>query len=184
MTTTEQDKQIQQTVSGERQRLLGFIRQRVPSLSDAEDVLQEVFYELVEMYRLTKPIDQTVAWMFTVARNKINDFYRQKKTDALEEIVTVSKEEEEQLSLFDLLPDTSNQDPMMQETILEALSEALEELPTHQRFVFEMHELEDKSFKEIAEITGVKVSVLIGEKRQAVLFLRERLRYLYEELFQ
>lgn len=183
MTTTEQNKEIQQTISGERQRLLGFIRQRVPSLSDAEDVLQEVFYELVEMYRLTKPIDQTVGWLFTVARNKINDFYRKRKTDALEEVMHETEEDEENLSLFDILPDSSTQDPMMQETILEALSEALEELPTHQRFVFEMHELEDKSFKEISAITGVKVNELISEKRQAVLFLRDRLRYLYEDLF-
>lgn len=183
MTTTEQNKEIQQTISGERQRLLGFIRQRVPSLSDAEDVLQEVFYELVEMYRLTKPIDQTVGWLFTVARNKINDFYRKRKTDALEEVMQEIGEDEENLSLFDILPDSSTQDLMMQETILEALSEALEELPTHQRFVFEMHELEDKSFKEISAITGVKVSELISEKRQAVLFLRDRLRYLYEDLF-
>lgn len=183
MTTTEQNKEIQQTISGERQRLLGFIRQRVPSLSDAEDVLQEVFYELVEMYRLTKPIDQTVGWLFTVARNKINDFYRRKKTDALEEIMQGIGEDEEGLSLFDMLPDSSTHDPMMQETILEALSEALEELPSHQRFVFEMHELEDKSFKEISTMTGVKVSELISEKRQAVLFLRDKLRYLYEDLF-
>ncbi len=183
MTTTEQNKEIQQTISGERQRLLGFIRQRVPSLSDAEDVLQEVFYELVEMYRLTKPIDQTVSWLFTVARNKINDFYRKRKTDALEPLMQETGEDEEGLSLFDILPDSSTQDPMMQETILEALSEALEELPTHQRYVFEMHELEDKSFKEISAITGVKVSELISEKRQAVLFLRDRLRYLYEDLF-
>ncbi|MBA4854024.1 RNA polymerase sigma factor [Emticicia sp. BO119] len=183
MTTTEQNKEIQQTISGERQRLLGFIRQRVPSLSDAEDVLQEVFYELVEMYRLTKPIDQTVGWLFTVARNKINDFYRRRKTDALEEVIQGSGEDEERLSLFDMLPDSSTQDIMMQETILEALSEALEELPGHQRFVFEMHELEDKSFKEISTMTGVKVSELISEKRQAVLFLRERLRYLYNDLF-
>ncbi len=183
MTTTEQNKEIQQTISGEKQRLLGFIRQRVPSLSDAEDVLQEVFYELVEMYRLTKPIDQTVGWLFTVARNKINDFYRKRKTDALEEVMQEIGEDEENLSLFDILPDSSTQDPMMQETILEALSEALEELPAHQRFVFEMHELEDKSFKEISAITGVKVSELISEKRQAVMFLRDRLRYLYEDLF-
>lgn len=184
MNTTEQNKQIQKTVSGERQRLLGFIRQRVPSLHDAEDVLQEVFYELVEMYRLTKPIDQTVAWMFTVARNKINDFYRHKKVDALEELTSGLNDEDEKLSLFDILPDGSNQDPMMQETILEALSEALEELPAHQRLVFEMHELEDKSFKEISEITGVKINILISEKRQAILFLRDKLRYLYEDLFE
>lgn len=180
MNTTEQNNQIQKTINGERQRLLGFIRQRVPSLHDAEDVLQEVFYELVEMYRLTKPIDQTVAWMFTVARNKINDFYRRKKADAIEELTSYPNDEYEKLSLFDMLPDGSNQDPMMQETILEALSEALEELPAHQRLVFEMHELEDKSFKEISEITGVKVSVLVSEKRQAILFLRDKLRYLYE----
>lgn len=184
MNTTEQNKQIQQTISGERQRLLGFIRQRVPSLHDAEDVLQEVFYELVEMYRLTKPIDQTVAWMFTVARNKINDLYRRKKVDALDEMTTGINENEESLSLFDILSDSSNQDPMLQETILEALTEALEELPTHQRLVFELHELEDKSFKEISEITGVKINILISEKRQAVLFLREKLRYLYEDLFE
>jgi RNA polymerase sigma factor (sigma-70 family) len=183
MTTTEQNKEIQQTVSGEKQRLLGFIRQRVPSLSDAEDVLQEVFYELVEMYRLTKPIDQTVGWLFTVARNKINDFYRRQKTDVLEEVIQEGAQDEENLSLFDILPDSSTQDPLMQETILEALSEALEELPTHQRFVFEMHELEDRSFREISAITGVKVNELISEKRQAVLYLRQRLRYLYEDLF-
>ncbi len=185
MNTTEQNKHIQETISSEKQRLSGFIRQRVPSMSDAEDVLQEVFYELVEMYRLTKPIDQTVAWMFTVARNKINDLYRRKKVDALEELTVImgDKEKEDNISLFDIFPDGSNQDPMMQETILEALSEALEELPAHQRLVFELHELEDKSFKEISEITGVKVSVLISEKRQAILFLREKLRYLYEDLF-
>jgi RNA polymerase sigma factor (sigma-70 family) len=183
MNTTEQNKQIHKTVSGERKRLLGFIRQRVPSLHDAEDVLQEVFYELVEMYRLTKPIDQTMAWMFTVARNKINDLYRRKKVDALEELSSSSNGEDEALSLFDILPDGSNQDPMMQETILEALSEALEELPAHQRLVFELHELEDKSFKEISAITGIKVSILTSEKRQAILFLREKLRYLYEDLF-
>lgn len=183
MTTTEQNKEIQQTVSGEKQRLLGFIRQRVPSLSDAEDVLQDVFYELVEMYRLTKPIDQTVGWLFTVARNKINDFYRKRKTDVLEAVVQEPQEDEENVSLFDMLPDSSTQDPMMQEAILEALSEALDELPAHQRFVFEMHELEDKSFKEISAITGVRVSELISEKRQAVLFLRDRLRYLYDDLF-
>lgn len=184
MNTTEQNNQIQKTVSGERQRLLGFIRQRVPSLHDAEDVLQEVFYELVEMYRLTKPIDQTVAWMFTVARNKINDLYRRKKIDTIEDLTSGNNDEDENLSLFDMLPDGSNQDPMMQETILEALSEALEELPAHQRLVFELHELEDKSFKEISEITGVKTSVLISEKRQAILFLRDKLRYLYEDLFE
>jgi RNA polymerase sigma factor (sigma-70 family) len=184
MNTTEQNNQIQKTVSGERQRLLGFIRQRVPSLHDAEDVLQEVFYELVEMYRLAKPIDQTVAWMFTVARNKINDLYRRKKVDALEELNNGNNDEDENLSLFDILPDASNQDPMMQEAILEALSEALEELPTYQRLVFEMHELEDKSFKEISAITGVNVNILSSQKRQAILFLREKLRYLYEDLFK
>jgi RNA polymerase sigma factor (sigma-70 family) len=183
MTTTEQNKEIQETIKVERKRLLDFIRQRVPSISDADDVLQDVFFELVEMYRLTKPIDQTISWLFMVARNKINDFYRSRKTKNLEETSSILTNEDENLSIFDILPDTSNQDPMLQETILEALTEALEDLPSHQKLVFELHELEGKSFKEISEITGVKVNSLLSEKRQAVLYLRERLRYLYEELF-
>jgi RNA polymerase sigma factor (sigma-70 family) len=182
MTTTEQNREIQETVHSERKRLLDFIRRRVPSSDDAEDVLQEVFYELVEMYRLTKPVEQMVSWLYMVARNKINDLYRGKKTVTLDYQQFIN-DEEEKISLFDMLPDNSNTDPMMQEMILEALSQALEELPADQRLVFELHELEEKSFKEIAEITGVNLNTLLSKKRQAVQYLRERLRYLYHEVF-
>lgn len=183
MDTTEQNREIQNTFKTERKRLLSYIRQRVSSLSDAEDVLQDVFYEFVEMYRLTKPIDQTIAWLFTVARNKINDLYRGRKVQNIEEQIFSVENEDENLSIFDILSDESVDDPLMRESILEALGEALEELPTHQRLVFEMHELEGKSFKEISELTGVNVNTLLSEKRQAVLYLRDKLRYLYEELF-
>jgi RNA polymerase sigma factor (sigma-70 family) len=182
MTTTEQNREIQETVHSERKRLLDFIRRRVPSSDDAEDVLQEVFYELIEMYRLTKPVEQMVSWLYRVARNKINDLYRGKKTVTLDYQQFINDEEDE-VSLFDMLPDNSNTDPMMQEMILEALSQALEELPADQRLVFELHELEEKSFKEIAEITGVNLNTLLSKKRQAVQYLRERLSYLYQEVF-
>lgn len=182
MTTTEQNREIQETVHSERKRLLDFIRRRVPSSDDADDVLQEVFFELVEMYRLTKPVEQMVSWLYMVARNKINDLYRGKKTVMLD-YQQFTNDEEEKNSFFDMLPDNSNADPMMQEMILEALSQALEELPADQRLVFELHELEEKSFKEIAEITGVNMNTLLSKKRQAVQYLRERLRYLYQEVF-
>ncbi|MES2518162.1 MAG: RNA polymerase sigma factor [Bacteroidota bacterium] len=182
MTTTEQNREIQETVQSERKRLLDFIRSRVPSSDDADDVLQEVFFELIEMYRLTKPVEQMVSWLYMVARNKINDLYRGKKTVNIDYQQFIN-DEEENISLFDMLPDNSNADPMMQEMILEALSQALEELPADQRLVFELHELEEKSFKEITEITGVNMNTLLSKKRQAVQYLRERLRYLYQEVF-
>jgi RNA polymerase sigma factor (sigma-70 family) len=182
MTTTEQDKQIQETVKTERKRLLDFIRRRVPSPEDAEDVLQEVFIEMVEMYRLMKPIEQLASWMFAVARNKINDLYRIKKTEVLD-YQRVTSNNEENLSLLDILPDNSSTDPMMQEMILEALSEAMNEMPSDQKLVFELNELEGRSFKEISEITGVNINTLLSKKHQAVLFLREKLHYLYQEMF-
>lgn len=157
MTTIEQNREIQETVHSERKRLLDFISRRVPTSDDAEDVLQEVFYELIEMYRGKK----------TVTLN-----YQQFIND-----------EEDKISFFDMLPDNSNADPMMQEMILEALSQALDELPANQRLVFELHGLEEKSFKEIAEITGVNMNTLMSKKHQAVQYLRERLRYLYQEVF-
>jgi RNA polymerase sigma factor (sigma-70 family) len=182
MTTTEQNQEIQETVYSQRKKLLDFIRRRVPSTEDAEDVLQEVFFELVEMYRLTKPVEQLASWMFTVARNKINDLYRGKKTEVIG-YQRVMSNDEGNLSLLDILPDNSNTDPMMQEMILEALSEAMDELPSDQKLVFELNELEGRSFKEISEMTGVNVNTLLSKKHQAVLFLRERLHYLYQEIF-
>lgn len=182
-----QNRQIQETVRRERGRLLAFIRRRIPRPEDAEDIAQDVFYELTEMFRLMKPVEQIASWLFTVARNKITDRYRKKKPVLLEDVFTFksSADEDKAYLLDELLPaaDVRSADvEMMRETIMEALMEALDELPTEQRDVFVQHELEDKSFKEIAEETGVTLNTLLSRKRYAVLYLRERLKSLYDDL--
>lgn len=180
-----QNEEIQQTVRKERKRLFDFIRSRVKGDEDAEDILQDVFYEFVETYRLVKPVEQIASWLFAVARNKITDSYRKKKTLSLEEQNIFPQEEEgEMLNLGDLLADDETvESKLARDTIMETLEEALEELPEEQREVFVMHELEGKSFKEIAEATGAGVNTLLSRKRYAVLFLRERLRDLYVDTF-
>lgn len=182
--TGEQNRQIQEAVRKERQRLLDFIRRRVPSREDAEDILQEVFFELVEMYRLMKPVEQMASWLFTVARNKITDSYRKRKPNLLDDFVIAGHDDDDRLFLADLLPHNtlSPSDEMMREVILETVGEALEELPPEQREVFVGHELEGKSFKEMSEQMGVPLNTLLSRKRYAVLFLRERLRDLYNDL--
>ena len=182
-----QNRQIQETVRRERGRLLAFIRRRIPRPEDAEDIAQDVFYELTEMSRLMKPVEQIASWLFTVARNKITDRYRKKKPVLLEDVFTFksSADEDKAYLLDELLPaaDVRSADvEMMRETIMEALMEALDELPSEQRDVFVQHELEDKSFKEIAEETGVTLNTLLSRKRYAVLYLRERLKSLYDDL--
>ena len=182
-----QNRQIQETVRRERGRLLAFIRRRIPRPEDAEDIAQDVFYELTEMFRLMKPVEQIASWLFTVARNKITDRYRKKKPVLLEDVFTFksSADEDKAYLLDELLPaaDVRSADvEMMRETIMEALMEALDELPAEQRDVFVQHELEDKSFKEIAEETGVTLNTLLSRKRYAVLYLRERLKSLYDDL--
>jgi RNA polymerase sigma factor (sigma-70 family) len=181
-----QNRQIQDTVKRERRRLLAFIRQRIPRPDDAEDILQDVFYEFTEMARLMKPVEQIASWLFTVARNKITDRYRKKKPLLLEDVFVFKGDgDDDGYLLDDLLPaaDVRSADAeMMRETIMEALTDALEELPVEQREVFIWHELEDKSFKEIAELTGTPVNTLLSRKRYAVLHLRERLKELYTEL--
>lgn len=186
MNAEQQNRQIQDAVRKNRQRLLEFIRRRIPPQEDAEDVLQEVFYELVEMYRLMKPVEQLASWLFTVARNKITDMYRKKKPVSLEEHFSIKSSEEEEYLLADFLPadQFSSEDKLMQQAILDALAEALEELPAEQRDVFIWHELEGKSFKEIVELTGATQNTLLSRKRYAVLYLRERLRFLYDDLIQ
>ncbi len=181
-----QNQQIQETVRRERQRLLAFIRQRIPRQDDAEDILQDVFYEFTEMYRLMKPIEKIASWLFTVARNKITDRYRKKKPLLLEDVFSFNGSgEDEPYLIDDLLPAANIHTAdveMMRETIMDALTEALDELPVEQREVFIAHELEDKSFKEIAAGTGVTINTLLSRKRYAVLFLRERLKSIYEDL--
>jgi RNA polymerase sigma factor (sigma-70 family) len=181
-----QNESIRQTVEKERRRLLEFIRRRVPSQEDAEDVLQDVFYELVNTYRLMKPVEQMASWMFTVARNKITDRYRKKKPDSLEGHFAIrAGDDGDSLDISDFLPGSMNspETEMMREAIMKGLEEALGELPKEQREVFIMHEIEDKSFQEIEQITGANVNTLLSRKRYAVLFLRERLQSLYNDLF-
>ena len=182
-----QNRQIQETVRRERGRLLAFIRSRIPRQDDAEDIVQDVFYEFTEMYRLMKPVEQITAWLFTVARNKITDRFRKKKPGLLEDVFTfkTGDDDSDGYLLDDLLPaaDVRPADAeMMRETIMTALMDALDELPVEQRHVFVQHELEDKSFKEIAAESGVTVNTLLSRKRYAVLFLRDRLKFLYEDL--
>lgn len=182
-----QNHNIQDTFRRERERLLNFIRQRVNRQEDAEDIVQEVFYELMMMNRLMKPVEHLASWMFTVARNKITDLYRKKKPLLIEDMVhhtTDDGEGESQYLLAEILPSVGNraEDHIMSNAILTALAEALDELPADQRDVFIWHELEDKSFKEIAEITGAPMNTLLSRKRYAILFLRQRLQHLYDDL--
>lgn len=183
--TEHQNQSIQETVKKESPRLLDFIRKRIPDAADAEDILQDVFYQFIEMYRLTRPIEEVTAWLFTVARNKITDRFRKKKPESLEKQMSFKREEEgEMLNLADLLPSTDeSQDmKMLRSAVMEELEDALAELPKEQREVFMLHEIDGKSFKEISEMTGASVNTLLSRKRYAVLFLRERLRELYNEL--
>lgn len=165
-------------------RLAGFIRKRVKRLEDAEDILQEVFYQLAEADRLMKPIDEMAAWLFTVARNRITDQYRKKKPEPFPEFYTDEDFEEAGAELRALLvsdgetPETE----FIRSMVWDELAIALRELPSEQREVFEQTEFEGLSFKRIAELTGAPINTLISRKRYAVLYLRERLRILYDEL--
>ena len=165
-------------------QLTGFIRSRVASDEDAEDLLQEVFYQLAEADRLMKPIDHIVSWLFTVARNRIIDLYRKKKPDLLEEIFNDDEEEPEIDALGALLADNNDTPEIvyLRALVMEEVENTLNMLPAEQREVFEMAEFQGISFSEISAITGIPVNTLISRKRYAVLYLRERLRFLYDEL--
>lgn len=180
-----QNALLKETVAKEGRRLFHFIRHRVASDQDAEDILQDVFYELTETVRMMKPIERIASWLFTVARNKITDSYRKKKPEALSNLAARGTNDEgEEFFLTDLLTQESdNADSrLIRKTIMEAVQEALAELPREQREVFVWHELDDLSFNEIAERTGVTINTLLSRKRYAVLHLRNRLQYLYDEL--
>jgi RNA polymerase sigma factor (sigma-70 family) len=179
-TMTEQDQFIVEAMKRDESRLRNFIRKRVLDNGDAEDVLQDVFYELIEAYRLMKPAEQVTAWLFRVARNRVTDLFRRKKAVSLNEPVS---EDEGALTLEDLLPspDAGPDAVYARNVIFEALDEALEELPEEQREVFVAHEFLDRSFKELSDETGVSVNTLLSRKRYAVLALRERLQELNEE---
>jgi RNA polymerase sigma factor (sigma-70 family) len=178
----EQDQRISEVVTRERSRLRNFIRRRVPDPRDAEDILQDVFYRLVEANRLLMPIEHVTGWLFRVARNRITDLFR-KKTPELFSDTAVTDEEGQLLQIEDLLP-SPNAGPealYFRNLLLDELELALDELPDEQREVFVAHELEGRSFKELAEETGVSVNTLLSRKRYAVLYLRERLQSIYDE---
>ena len=179
---TEQDRQIAEIVARERSRLREFIRRRVPDPSDAEDIVQEVFYELVEANRLLMPIEHVTGWLFRVARNRITDLFRKKKPESFSDAV-VEGEGEGLLKLEDLLPspDAGPEALYLRHVLLEELELAIDELPAEQRDVFIAHELEGRSFREMAAETGVSVNTLLSRKRYAVLHLRERLQDIYDE---
>jgi RNA polymerase sigma factor (sigma-70 family) len=179
-TIDEQDRLIAAAVERDEPRLRSFIRRRVLDMGDAEDVLQDVFYELTEAYRMMKPVEQVTAWLYRVARNRITDLFRRKTAVSLNER---ADDEDGGRELEDLLPspDAGPDAIYARNVLLEALDEALSELPEEQREVFVAHELMGQSFKELAEETGVCVNTLLSRKRYAVLHLRERLQELKED---
>lgn len=177
------DQRIAETIGQEQARLRNFIRRRVPDPEDVEDILQDVFTELVEAYRMMTPIREVTAWLFRVARNRIIDSFRKKKPERLQDQLVGENAEDEILALEDLLP-SPEQGPeasYFRTLLLEELEEALDELPREQREVFLAHEIEGRSFKEMAAESGVSVNTLLSRKHYAVMFLRERLRRIYEE---
>ena len=182
----DQDQRISETVMREQSRLRNFIRKRVADSSEAEDILQDVFYELVEASRMMKPIEQVSAWLFRVARNKIIDFFRKKRPEASIDARPAATADGESLTLEDLLPsrDEGPEAAFARSVLLEELEEALEELPEEQREVFVAHELEGLSFKEIAARTGVGVNTLLSRKHYAVIQLRQRLQAIYDEFMK
>jgi len=171
------------TFQHEKQRLLAFIRKRVPEKTDAEDILQDVFYQLAETFNVLEPIEQVSAWLFRVARNKIIDRYRKKKPESLEQYLNAGEDEESwNLSKLIFDPQDGPENTYTRTRVWDTLAEALDELPVEQREVFVWHELEGKSFKEISDETGVAVNTLLSRKRYAVLHLRKRLESLYNEI--
>jgi RNA polymerase sigma factor (sigma-70 family) len=179
----EQDDRISEVVKREQSRLRNFIRRRVPDTSDVEDILQDVFYELVEANRLLMPIEHVTGWLFRVARNRIVDLFRKKKPESFSDTTTAG-EGDELLQLEDILPspDAGPEAQFARSVLLDELDLAIGELPKEQREVFVAHELEGRSFKEIAAETGVGVNTLLSRKRYAVLHLRDRLQGIYDEL--
>ena len=181
-TMTEQDRQISEIIAEERSRLRNFIRRRVPDPRDAEDILQDVFYKLVEANRLLMPIEHVTGWLFRVARNRITDLFRKKKPVSFSD-TAVADEDDTLLQFEDLLPspDAGPEALYARQVLLHELEMAVDELPEEQRAVFVGHELEGRSFKEMAADTGVSVNTLLSRKRYAVLHLRERLQDIYDE---
>jgi RNA polymerase sigma factor (sigma-70 family) len=182
MAKAEQDRQIAEIVAQQRPRLRNFIRRRVPDPADAEDIVQEVFYELVEANRLLMPIEHVTGWLFRVARNRITDLFRKKKPELFSD-AAIEDENGELLKIEDLLPsaDAGPHAEYVRNALLDELEDALDELPEEQREVFVAHELQGHSFKDLSAETGVSINTLLSRKRYAVLHLRERLQSAYDD---
>jgi RNA polymerase sigma factor (sigma-70 family) len=178
----EQDRQISNTIERERLRLRNFIRRRVTDPSDTEDILQDVFSELVEAHRLMKPIEQVTAWLYRVARNRITDLFRSRRREAPGGALPAADDQGD-IPWEELLvsPDAGPEAAYARSILLEELEDALDELPPEQHEVFIAHEIEGRSFKELSAETGVSVNTLLSRKRYAVLHLRERLRQIYRD---
>ncbi len=185
MAMSDQDRRISEIVAEERARLLNFIRRRIPDPADAEDIVQEVFYELAEANRLLMPIAHVTGWLFRVARNRITDLLRKKRPERFGK-APIEWGDGEEIRLEDLLPspEAGPEAMYLRGLLLDDLALALEELPREQREVFVANELEGRSFKELAEESGVNVNTLLARKRYAVLHLRERLQDIHDEFFE
>ena len=179
----EQDQRIAEVVKREQSRLRSFIRRRVVDPRDVEDILQDVFYKLVEANRLLMPIDHVTGWLFTVARNRITDLFREKRPESFAD-ATKENDEGNLLRFEDLLPssDAGPEAIYARGVLLDELELAINELPREQREVFVAHELEGRSFKELAVETGLNINTLLARKRYAVLHLRKRLKNIYENV--
>jgi RNA polymerase sigma factor (sigma-70 family) len=178
----DQNRRISEVIEREGRRLFHFIRKGVDNRGDAEDILQDVFYELTEAYRLMRPVEQVGAWLYRVARNRIIDRFRKRRPEAFSHI-SVGASEEETLRLEDLLPspDGGPEATYARSVLLEELDAALEELPIEQRDVFIAHEIDGRSFKQLADETGLSINTLLSRKHYAILHLRRRLQAIYED---
>ena len=185
--TAQQNEVIQETVHRERKRLLDFIRQRVPTEEDAEDILQDVFYQFTNAYRSMEPIEKVTSWLFTVARNRITDSFRKKKAvsfSSLSKPGSDDDDDDQNYFLEEIMQDVSDspEGQYIRSLVWDTLNAALEELPDEQREIFTLHELEGVSFKEMSEKMKLPLNTLLSRKRYAVLHLRKRLQSLYDEL--
>ncbi len=179
----KQNESVREAFEKEKKRLLGFIMARVPGKEDAEDILQDVFFQLTESYRVERVIGQLSAWLFTVARNKITDWFRKQKPEPASYLFHAAEEEDADPRLENFFRDLGDGPEAVyaRKLVLHELEAAIDELPQEQREVFVMHELEEKSFAEISRATGVPLKTLLSRKHYAVLFLRKRLREIYQE---
>jgi RNA polymerase sigma factor (sigma-70 family) len=176
----------EQTFLKEKDRLLSFIRNRVSTAEDAEDILQDVFYQFVAGFESIESLDRVTSWLFSVARNKIIDRYRRdaSRPQRADLGTTSAMEDDAPLTLQDILPDLGNtpEESLLRDVIWEAIMEALDELPAEQRQIFIQNEMEERSFREISELSGVSINTLLSRKRYAILALRKKLQRLYDDI--